>query len=126
VNRVVDWFAFPYSLYLLIKRPHISRKVKLKAALILAILVFYLLDPLDIIPDIVPILGWLDDIVIVPLAMVVTRKVVPEINIDDLRKKARSDCRRILFWALMLIAAMILISLSAIGLLVYFAIRYWT
>jgi uncharacterized membrane protein YkvA (DUF1232 family) len=126
VNRVVDWFAFPYSLYLLIKRPHISRKVKLKAALILAILVFYLLDPLDIIPDIVPILGWLDDLVVVPVALVVTRKVVPEINIDDLRKKARSDSKRILFWALMIIAVMILICLSAIGLLVYFAIRYWT
>jgi uncharacterized membrane protein YkvA (DUF1232 family) len=125
VNRLIDWFAFPYSLYLLVNNPDISSKVKLKAGLILAVLVFYFLDPMDLVPDIVPLLGWLDDLVIVPLAMAVTGKVVPEINISDLRKKARSDTRRIIFWALMLVIAMMLISLSTIGLLIYLAIRYW-
>jgi uncharacterized membrane protein YkvA (DUF1232 family) len=125
VSKLVDWFAFPYSLYLLIKNPDISWKVKLKAGLILAVLVFYFLNPMDVIPDIAPVLGWLDDFVIVPIAMAVTGKVIPEVNLSDLIKKARSDSRRVLFWALMVVIAMILISLSTIGLLIYIAVRYW-
>lgn len=28
---------------------------------------FYLVNPLDIIPDVIPVLGWVDDIILVPL-----------------------------------------------------------
>jgi uncharacterized membrane protein YkvA (DUF1232 family) len=126
VTRVVEWFSFPYCLFLVIQNPDISWKIKLKAGLILAAMFFYFLDPVDIIPDFTPLLGWMDDLVIVPIAMAITGKVVPEINIAELRQKARSDSKRILFWALMIITAMIMISLSTLGLLIYLAVKYWT
>jgi uncharacterized membrane protein YkvA (DUF1232 family) len=125
MSKIVDWLAFPYSLYLLIKYPEISWKPKVKAGLILAVLFFYLLDPLDIIPDFIPLLGWLDDLLIIPIAMAVTAKVVPEVDIAGLRQKARKFMRRIVIWTIVIVTAMTLISLSALGLVIYLAIKYW-
>ena len=34
-----------------------------------ALIVLYVLSPVDLIPDVIPILGWIDDIVIVPFAI---------------------------------------------------------
>jgi len=40
---------------------------------------FYLLNPLDIIPDVIPVLGWVDDLILVPLMVswIVSRLPVP-------------------------------------------------
>ena len=40
---------------------------------------FYLLNPLDIIPDVIPVLGWVDDMILVPLMVswIVSRLPVP-------------------------------------------------
>lgn len=34
-----------------------------------ALIVLYVLSPIDLIPDFIPVAGWLDDLVLVPLAM---------------------------------------------------------
>jgi uncharacterized membrane protein YkvA (DUF1232 family) len=125
LTRIGDWLAFPYSMFLLLKDPAVSTKVKLKAGAILVVLFFYLLDPLDVIPDIAPVLGWLDDLVAIPLAMAVTRKLIPEVSVSGLLRAARADTRRFTLWIAALLAAMTLISLTGVGLLVYFAVRNW-
>lgn len=48
------------------------------AARILAIAVAaYALSPIDLIPDFIPILGWIDDLLIVPLGIYFARKLIP-------------------------------------------------
>lgn len=49
----------------------------LKAATLFA--AFYLVNPIDILPDFIPILGWVDDIVLVPMIVswIVSRLPVP-------------------------------------------------
>lgn len=49
----------------------------LKAATVFV--AFYLVNPLDVIPDFIPVLGWVDDIVLVPLMVswIVSRLPVP-------------------------------------------------
>lgn len=49
----------------------------LKAATLFA--AFYLVNPFDIIPDVIPLLGWVDDIVLIPLMVswIVSRLPVP-------------------------------------------------
>ncbi|SBV33927.1 conserved protein of unknown function [uncultured Sphingopyxis sp.] len=37
----------------------------------------YALSPIDLIPDFIPVLGWLDDLVIVPLGLLIVRRSIP-------------------------------------------------
>lgn len=38
----------------------------------------YALSPIDLIPDFIPVLGWLDDLLIVPLGLWVVRRLIPD------------------------------------------------
>ena len=125
INRIIDLFSFPYSLYLVIREPGISRNSKIKAGLILALMFIYFLSPADLIPDIIPALGWLDDLLLISLAARATTIILPEINIAELRIKSRSHSRRIFLLASLLLSAMVLISFSVLGWLIYLALRYW-
>ena len=54
-----------------------SRRVPLRAKLILPALVLYLMIPIDIIPDFIPVLGYLDDVVVVIVAFWAFTRLVP-------------------------------------------------
>ena len=45
----------------------------------------YALSPIDLIPDFIPVLGYLDDLVIVPLGLVLVLRLIPE----DVKRSAR-------------------------------------
>ena len=68
-----------YRLVLKDKRTPWLAKVLLGAA------IAYTLMPIDIIPDFIPILGHLDDLVIVPVLVVVGLKLIPKEVVDDAR-----------------------------------------
>jgi uncharacterized membrane protein YkvA (DUF1232 family) len=55
------------------------------------ILVLYLSMPFDIIPDFVPVLGYLDDVAIALLALVLVIKLTPRDAVLDLLKDAGKD-----------------------------------
>ena len=61
------------ALYLARKDP----KVPLKSKILIAIAVGYLLSPIDLIPDFIPVIGQLDDILIVPVLMRGAVKSIP-------------------------------------------------
>jgi uncharacterized membrane protein YkvA (DUF1232 family) len=48
----------------------------------------YALSPLDLIPDFIPILGWLDDLVLVPLGLALAIRLVPSHVMRDCRARA--------------------------------------
>ena len=123
LTRIMDWFATPYSLYLLLKDPDISLKAKLKGGLILLAVAFYILDPWDIIPDVIPLVGWLDDLVVVPLIMSLVSRIVPEVNIIAIQNKARTRTRNAVLWTIAAILAMGIIGLTALGSLIYLVIK---
>ena len=45
--------------------------------LVVAAVVAYAVSPIDLIPDFIPVLGYLDDLILVPLGIVVAIKLVP-------------------------------------------------
>jgi len=58
------------------------------ATWLLAFSVGYLLMPFDIIPDFIPVFGQLDDLIIVPLLILLALKVTPKEIIADCRLRA--------------------------------------
>ena len=48
----------------------------------------YALSPIDLIPDFIPILGYLDDLIIVPLGIWLAVRVIPPELMDEFRAKA--------------------------------------
>jgi uncharacterized membrane protein YkvA (DUF1232 family) len=53
--------------------------------------VAYALSPIDLIPDFLPVLGLLDDLVLIPAGIWLTLRLVPVEVIADARAKARED-----------------------------------
>jgi uncharacterized membrane protein YkvA (DUF1232 family) len=62
-----------YAIYLAYKDP----RVPLHARIFAACVVGYAFSPIDLIPDPIPVLGYLDDLVIVPLGVVLALKMIP-------------------------------------------------
>ena len=54
----------------------------------------YALSPIDLIPDFIPVLGWLDDLVIVPLGLLAVRRLVPAPLWRELRATAEAAGER--------------------------------
>lgn len=49
----------------------------------------YALSPIDLIPDFIPIIGYLDDLVLVPMGIYFTLKMLPKPVLNDARYKAK-------------------------------------
>jgi uncharacterized membrane protein YkvA (DUF1232 family) len=58
------------------------------AKLFIAAVVGYAVSPIDLIPDFIPVLGYLDDLVLVPLGIVVAIRMIPPHVMDECRAKA--------------------------------------
>jgi uncharacterized membrane protein YkvA (DUF1232 family) len=56
------------------------------AKILLGLAVGYLLLPIDIIPDFIPVIGHLDDLIIVPAMVIIALKMIPKEVIEDCRK----------------------------------------
>jgi len=58
---------------------------------LIAIAVGYLLSPIDIIPDFVPVIGQLDDLLIVPVLVGLAIKSIPSKILDEYKEKAKVE-----------------------------------
>jgi uncharacterized membrane protein YkvA (DUF1232 family) len=61
------------------------------ARLLLGAAVAYALTPIDLIPDWIPVVGHLDDVVIVPLLVWFGRRLVPAGVVDECRAQVRAS-----------------------------------
>lgn len=65
-----------------------DERVPLYAKVFTALVVAYAFSPIDLIPDFIPILGYLDDLILVPLGVMLALKMIPEEVISDCKVKA--------------------------------------
>jgi uncharacterized membrane protein YkvA (DUF1232 family) len=65
-------------------------KTPLLAKILIGFTVAYLLSPIDLIPDFIPVLDLLDDLVIVPLLITFSVKLIPQKILEEARQKAKS------------------------------------
>ena len=91
------------------------------AKIVACICVGYALSPIDLIPDFVPVLGYLDDVLLLPTLIALTLKLIPKDIIDDSRKEANdiwaSGKPRKWYYALPIILIWILIIVLIIKLI---------
>jgi uncharacterized membrane protein YkvA (DUF1232 family) len=78
------------ALWLAAKDPRVPWTARLAAAAVAA----YALSPIDLIPDFVPVLGYLDDLVIVPLGILLVVRLVPPALLAELREEAARRAER--------------------------------
>ena len=72
------------AIYLAAKHPRTPWYSKLVVVAIVA----YVLSPIDLIPDFIPVLGLLDEIILLPLALALVVKLVPEDVMSECRSRA--------------------------------------
>jgi uncharacterized membrane protein YkvA (DUF1232 family) len=74
-----------YTLYLACKDPRVPWHAKAFAACVAG----YAFSPIDLIPDPIPVLGYLDDLILVPLGVLVARRMIPKLVLDECRERAQ-------------------------------------
>lgn len=72
------------TLWLAARHPAVPWHAKAVAAATAA----YALSPIDLIPDFVPVIGYLDDLVIVPLGIMLAVRLIPPDTLAELRRVA--------------------------------------
>jgi uncharacterized membrane protein YkvA (DUF1232 family) len=72
------------ALYLAARDPRVPWPAKAVAALTVA----YALSPIDLIPDFIPVIGYLDDLVLVPLGLALAIQLIPPALLAEHRAEA--------------------------------------
>jgi uncharacterized membrane protein YkvA (DUF1232 family) len=68
-----------------------DRRAPLRARLVAFAVLFYAVWPFDIIPDVIPIAGWIDDMIIVPLGLWLAFRMIPDDVLADARRKVEGS-----------------------------------
>lgn len=85
-QRVAHLKTETYAIYLAYKDPRVPWYAKVVIALVVA----YTLSPIDLIPDFIPVLGYLDDLVIAPLGIALALKMIPANVMRESRAQVRA------------------------------------
>lgn len=75
-----------------------DRRVPQAAKLVAGVVVAYALSPVDLIPDFIPVLGLLDDALLLPLGILLAVRLIPLPVMADLRQRATGLARPRSLW----------------------------
>jgi len=109
--RLTIWLI---ALWKLFKHPDTPRPAKVVAILVLA----YAVSPIDLVPDFIPVLGLLDDIVLLPLGIALAVRLTPRPLWEARLREAEASRDRLprLWWGAVLVG---LVWLAVVGGLVW-------
>lgn len=95
-----------HALYLAGRDPRVPWYAKALAGFV----VLYALSPVDLVPDWIPFVGLLDDLVIVPLGIVLARRMIPAPVLAECRERADAKLlagpRRRIVWIVAVVAVL--------------------
>jgi uncharacterized membrane protein YkvA (DUF1232 family) len=102
-----------YALYLAYRDPRVSWPARIFAACVVA----YAFSPIDLIPDPIPVLGYLDDLVLIPLGVMLARKLIPPVVLADCRERAEEIAKagKPVNWVAAVIIVAIWVVLASLG-----------
>lgn len=104
-----------YAVYLAYKDPRVPWYARLLAALVVA----YAFSPIDLIPDPIPVLGYLDDLVLVPMGIALALKMIPPSIMVECRAKAQHtmEQNKPTYWAAAVVVVAIWILLAVLAII---------
>jgi uncharacterized membrane protein YkvA (DUF1232 family) len=123
LQRMRDWARGVkrdvHALYLAARDPRVPWYAKAVALAVAA----YALSPIDLIPDFIPVIGYLDDLIIVPLGILLAVRLIPADLLAEHRAAASEAAERptSLTGAIVIVAIWIGLALVALG----FALRHF-
>ncbi len=79
------------------------------------LLLAYLASPIDLIPDFIPVLGYLDDLILVPLGVLLVLRLIPAPVMADCRQQARVAQGRPVNWLAAAVIVLVWLGLAALG-----------
>ncbi len=79
-----------YAIYLACKDSRTPWYARALAALVVA----YAVSPIDLIPDVIPVIGYLDDLVLVPLGIILVLRMIPPTVLKNCREQAEAATDR--------------------------------
>lgn len=85
-QRVKQLKKETYAIYLACKDPRVPWYARVFAGFVVA----YAFSPIDLIPDAIPILGYLDDLILVPLGIILVLKMIPPDVLAECRTQAEA------------------------------------
>jgi len=109
-----------HAIYLAARDPRTPWLAKALAVCVAA----YALSPIDLIPDVIPVLGLLDDIILVPLGILLVVKLIPGDVMADARERATEAAEKPVSW----MAAVVIVAMwiAAMGLVAWWVWRWWS
>ena len=97
------------TVYFLARDPRLPTPLRLLALAVVA----YALSPIDLIPDFIPVLGLLDDLLLIPLGVVLVAKLTPAPVWSAARERAAASAEKPVSRGAMIVIALIWLALLA-------------
>jgi uncharacterized membrane protein YkvA (DUF1232 family) len=89
IAKLKKWaLSLKHNLYALYLAYH-NKDVPFIAKVVSIIVVTYALSPIDLIPDFIPIIGYLDDIILLPLGIALAVRLIPKLIWNECKDKGR-------------------------------------
>jgi len=109
------------AIYLAYRDPRVPWYARVFAGLVVA----YAFSPIDLIPDPIPVLGYLDDLVLVPLGIALALRMIPAEVMAECRQHAEQEQEqgKPVNWAAAAVIVLIWIGMAA--LVVFWLVRYF-
>ena len=107
-----------YVVYLAARHPDTPWYVKLMAGVIVA----YALSPVDLIPDFIPVLGLVDELILIPLGIALLLRLTPPHVLEQCRAQAAGMKRRVSYVAG---AVILMIWLGVVALCIYLLLPWF-
>ena len=79
-----------FTLYLACRHPRVPWYAKGLALIVVG----YALSPIDLIPDFIPVLGYVDDLILIPLGFMLVMRMIPDDVLAECRRQARETIGR--------------------------------
>lgn len=113
--------TYMIALWKLFKHPQTPRAAKLVAIAVIA----YAVSPIDLIPDFIPLLGQLDELILLPLGVALVVKLTPPPLWEARLREAEASAERLpkMWWGAALIVG---VWLLLFGLFVWWMVRLFT